>query len=107
MDEEPDAVLLRQLECLARSGIQVLPATEITKHFVLELDGFILLVERTASGFGQIGSPGLLTDSGFAALTWRGAASFFIAKNFERPATAEQVTAIRAFTAIVKNCIGG
>jgi hypothetical protein len=100
-------VIEQQLECLAAGGINILPATEISTHFVLERDGFIVLVERTADGFGRVGSAGLLTDHGFGALVWRGSQAFFIARNFEQPATAQQVSELRSFSGIVKNCIEG
>ncbi len=97
----------QQLECLAAASINILPATEITTHFVLERDGFIVLVERAPDGFGRIGSPGLLSEHGFAALVRRGEAAYFIAKNFEQPASDEQVTAVRAFSESVKKCLAG
>lgn len=105
--DAPGPALLRKLECLASAGIQLLPASEIETHFVLERDGFILLVERTDAGFGQIGSPGLLTPHGFAALTWRGTDPYFVAKDFQQAATPEEVAAARAFSGNVKNCIDG
>lgn len=103
--DTPQPALLRKLECLANAGVQLLPASEITTHFVLERNGFILLVERTIDGFGQIGSPGLLTNQGFAALMWQGSSPFFVAKHFQQPATPQEVAAAREFTVIVKNCI--
>jgi len=54
-------------------------------------------VERT--GAGGVGSAGILTGSGFAALVRRGERSYFIAKNFEREASPEQVEALRSFSA--------
>jgi len=95
----------RTLECLDTAGINIVPFAGASTHFVLESDGFILLVERTDDGFGNIGAPGLLTEHGFAALIWRGDESFFVAKNFEQPATEKQVEAARKFLQIVKNCI--
>ena len=44
---------------------------EITSHFILERDGFVVFVERRETGFGNIGAPGLMTEQGFAALIWR------------------------------------
>ena len=86
------------IERLAAAGIQVLPA-ELPQHFAFERDGFVCLVERAEDGFGQIGTPGLMTDYGFAVLVWRGAEAWFVAKGFEQRATAEQVEALRAFAA--------
>ena len=90
------------LERLVAAGIQLLPAVEITTHYVFERDGFVALVERTPDGFGGIGSPGILTGSGFAALVRRGERSYFVAKNFEQEASPEQVESLRRFAADLK-----
>jgi hypothetical protein len=91
-------VLQGQLERLVERGINLLPAAEITTHFLFERDGFIALVERRQDGFGKIGAPGLLvTEGGFAALVWKGAQPWFVAKGFEQRATDAQVASIRVF----------
>jgi hypothetical protein len=90
------------LERLAAARIQLLPAVEITTHYVFERDGFVALVERTPEGFGGIGSPGLLTGTGFAALIRRGDRSYFVAKNFEQEAAPEQVESLRRFSTDLK-----
>jgi len=83
------------LERLVAANIQLLPLTQIQRHWVLERDGFISLVERTADGgFGKIGAPGLLTDRGMAVLV----NGTFVAKGLELPASDEQVALLRAFT---------
>jgi hypothetical protein len=87
-----------KLERLAAAGIQLLPAQEITTHYVFERDGFVALVERTSDGFGGIGSAGLLTGNGFAALIERAGRTYFVAKNFELEARPEQVEALRRFS---------
>ena len=48
-----------KLEQLVAAGIQLLPATEITTHYIFERDGFVALVERSGEGFGGVGSAGL------------------------------------------------
>jgi hypothetical protein len=83
-------------EKLVAAGIQMIPA-EITSHFILERDGFVSFVERRENAFGNIGTPGLITDRGFAALIWRGDQAFFVGKGFEQPASPDQVQKIRAF----------
>jgi len=88
-----------KLERLAAAGIQLLPAMEITTHYIFERDGFVALVERTTDGFGGIGSAGILSGNGFAAWVERGARSYFIGKNFEQEARPEQVEALRSFSA--------
>ena len=90
--------MIEKLERLAAAGIQLLPALEITSHYVFERDGFVALVQRTTDGFGGAGSAGILTGSGFAALVQRGEGFYFIAKNFEQAASAEQVESLRRFS---------
>ena len=87
------------LERLAAAGIQLLPTVEITTHYVFERGGFVALVERTPGGFGGMGSAGLLTGSGFAALIRRGDRSYFVAKNFEQEARPEEVETLKRFSA--------
>jgi hypothetical protein len=88
--------LLEKLEKLAAAGIQIIPS-EITSHFILERDGFVAFVERREDGFGNSGTPGLMTERGFGALVWRGDQAFFVGRGFEQAASAEQVQKIRAF----------
>ena len=90
--------LAQKLEKLAAAGIQIIPA-EVTSHFILERDGFVSFVERREEAFGNIGTAGLMTERGFAALIWRGDQAFFVAKGLEQPALPEQVQQIRAFAA--------
>lgn len=94
--------MTENLERLVAAGIQLLPTLEITNHYVFERDGFVALVERRGEGFGGIGSAGRLTEKGIAPLIFRGAASFFVAKGFEEPATMEEVDMIRRFQADLK-----
>lgn len=87
----------RQLERLAAASIQLVAVPGIRSHYVFERGGFAALVERTESGFGQIGSAGLVTPDGLAVLIWRGEQPFFVRKAFERPAAPEEVEQLRAF----------
>ena len=96
-----EAVLRR----LVDANIQLLPTTRITTHFVFERDGFVSLVERRANGFGRVGTPGLLSEKGFAALIWRGENAFFAGKGTEQSATSEQVELIRKFAADLEAAI--
>jgi len=86
------------LERLTAAGIQLLPV-QLAGHFVFERGGFVCLVERAGGGFGNIGSPGLMTEKGFAALVSRGDHAWFVGKGLERAATAAQVREIRTFDA--------
>lgn len=87
------------LERLAAAGIQLLPTSDIATHYVFERGGFVAMVERLDHGFGTIGSPGLLTEWGFAALVWRQGKPWFVAKAHEYPAKDEQVEEARRFAA--------
>ena len=94
--------MTEKLERLVAAGIQLLPAVEITNHFVFERDGFVALVERRGNGFGGIGSAGRLTEKGIAPLVVRGEASYFVAKGYEQLASLDEVEQIRRFQADLK-----
>lgn len=99
-------LLLQQLERIAEHGIQLLSIPQITTHFVFERDGFAVLVERTAEGFGQIGSPGLLNQNGFHALVERGGHTLFVSKNVELPAPPEETRGARRLLADLRQALG-
>ena len=65
-------------------------------------DNLIALVERTAKGYGSIGSTGILTERGLAYLVWRDGQAFLAGKGFELAATDEQVAAVRRFSEDLK-----
>ena len=97
-----------QLERLVEKGIELLPAPEITTHFLFTRDGFVSLVERRGVDFGGIGAPGLLIEQGgFAALVWRGDHPVFVARGFEQPASAGEVEQIRRFATDLDYAIRG
>ncbi|HUJ50195.1 MAG TPA: hypothetical protein VLW25_08340 [Bryobacteraceae bacterium] len=85
-----------RIESLAAAGFQIVPA-DITSHFIVERDGFVAFIERRENNFGNIGSPGAMTERGFAALVWRGEQAFFVGKGFEQPAMAKEIQRLRAF----------
>jgi hypothetical protein len=92
-----DAALLAKLERVLAAGIELIPDLNITTHYVFARDGFASLVEKRDGGFGNIGTPGMVTENGFAVLVWRGEQGVFSGRGFEVMATGEQVAAIRAF----------
>jgi hypothetical protein len=96
--------VIERLERLAAAGIQIIPA-DITSHFILERDGFVVFVERRGEEFGNVGAPGLMTERGFAAMIWRGDAAYFVAKGFEQAATDEQAAKIHAFGDAVRDAL--
>ena len=84
------------------AGIELLPAPEVSSHFIFARDGFVALVERRGEAFGGIGSSGLLMEQGLAPLMWRGSRAFFVARGFEREASAEEVEKLKRFSADLK-----
>jgi hypothetical protein len=99
-------VSLQVLERLAAASIRIVPALDLTRHFLLERNGVVALVERSGDGFGKPGAPGLLTERGFAALVWRGDEAWFIAKGLEQPAKPEQVAELRRFADDLRQALG-
>ena len=89
--------MTEKFQKLVDANIQLLALPEITTHFVFERDGFIALVERVKDTFGRIGSAGLLSDKGMAALVWKNGSAFFIAKGFQQPATESDIEQLRLF----------
>ena len=92
-----DAALLAKLERILAAGIELVPDLNINTHYVFSRDGFASLVEKRDGRFGNVGTPGIVTEQGFAALLWRGKQGVFVGRGFELMATQEQVTAIRSF----------
>jgi hypothetical protein len=95
MDLSPE--VLARLESIAACGIQFLPVPQLGRFFVFERDGFVALVENRAGAFGDVGSPGRLTDRGFEVLVEREGRKFFIAKGYEEEATPEQAEKLYSF----------
>jgi hypothetical protein len=60
------------------------------------------IAQSKADGFG-LGSTGVMTEAGFAYLLWRDGQAYLVAHgSAETPATAEQVEAVRQFSADLK-----
>jgi hypothetical protein len=85
---------------LASVGIQLLSETHA--YAIFARDNLIALVERTAEGYGSIGSTGILTERGLAYLIWREGPALLAGKGFAQPATDEQVAAVRKFSEDLK-----
>ncbi len=94
-----------QLERIAAAGIQLLPVVDIQTHYVFYRDGFAALVERAEGGFGAVGSSGLLTEQGYAALVWRSGRAFFVGRTYERPAGDSEVQSLRRFAADLEQAV--
>lgn len=92
------------LDILAGAGIHLLPI-DLDRHFLFEREGFVALVERRANALGNVGAAGLLTETGLAPLVWRDAVPAFAGKGGDRPATPEQVDALRRFQSDLESAI--
>jgi len=92
-----DPVILEKLERILAAKIELVPDLNIATHYVFSRDGFASLVEKRNGAFGNVGTPGMVTEQGFAPLLWRGEQGVFVGRGFEVMATADQVAAIRAF----------
>jgi hypothetical protein len=85
---------------LGSTGIQLV--TETRAYAMFARDNLIALVERTAGGYGSIGSTGIMTEQGLAYLVWRDGRAFLAGKGFEMAAMDEQVAAVRRFSEDLK-----
>jgi len=92
------------LQRLAATGIQIVPS-DSESHFILEREGFVVLVERRDQGFGNTAAPMFLCERGFAALLWRDQRPYFVGKGFEMPAEEDQVRKLRSFAKDVENAL--
>jgi hypothetical protein len=98
--------LLTSLERLAAAGIRILPVPQIATHFVLERAGCVVLVERNEEGFGGVGSPGSLSDKGFAALVTRDGRDWFVGRDETRAATPEDAAEARRLYRDLREILG-
>ena len=85
---------------LGSTGIQLL--SETCAYAMFARDDLLALVERTADGYGSVGSTGMWTERGLAYLIWRDGQAFLAGKGFEQPATGEQVAAMHRFSEDLK-----
>ena len=92
-------------ERLASLNIQV--AAEGPKHFVFVRENCVALVERAGTGYGSMGSTGVMTESGLVYLVWRENRPFLAGKSGERPAEAAEVESIRRFSEDLKTALSG
>jgi hypothetical protein len=85
-----------QLERIAAAEIELIPAAEVSSHFLFTRDGCVVLVERRGEGFGEVGSPGKLVErGGFAALVRREGQDWWVGKGEERRAEPGEAEAAR------------
>ena len=75
-------------------------------HFVFVRDGCCVVVERRGDGFGAVGSPGLLNESGFAALVARDGGDWVVGKSESRIATQAEASAARRLYRELREILG-
>jgi hypothetical protein len=88
---------------LGSTGIQLL--SETRGYAMFARDNLVALVERTAEGYGSIGSTGVFTSRGIAYLVWREGRAYLSGKGFEEIASEEQVAAVRRFSEELKQAL--
>ena len=88
---------------LAHRNIQLL--AEAKAHYLFGRDTCVALVERAETGFGSIGSTGIMTANGLAYLMWRDGRAWLAGKGGESAADAAQVEAIRRFSEDLKQAL--
>jgi hypothetical protein len=93
------------LDRLAAAGFRCLPLENLRGHFVFERGGYVALVEKTESGFGSVGNPGILTENGFAVLVRKDGGFAFVSKETSVKASPEQVRQAREFTAELRRAL--
>ena len=89
---------------LAERRIELLAETK--SHFLFGRVTCIALVERNGSGFGSIGSTGVMTESGLAYLVQHEQGARLAGKGGASEASAGQIDAIRRFSEDLKTALG-
>jgi hypothetical protein len=106
--------LVRALEALAAKGIEILPIqpppngkSALDRHFVLFRAGYAALVERTESGFGRVGTAGIVTPNGLAMLVERDGGARFVIREHEQAPEPGEIDELRQFQADLIQAITG
>jgi hypothetical protein len=109
--------LLRIFEALAAKGIELVPIqsppngnSSLDRHFVFFRAGYAALVERRDTGFGRVGTAGIVTEHGLAMLVdseaGNGQAAFVI-RDHRQLAEPGEIDELRQFQADLVQAIGG
>ena len=88
---------------LRERGIEVV--AEGNGRAVLARDNCVALAELSDTGFGSVGSTGMMSAAGLAFLVWREGKAYLAAKGNEAEADVAQVDAIRRFSADLKSAL--
>ncbi len=88
---------------LTSRGIELL--SETPSFAIFARANLIALVERAPSGYGSIGSTGMMTENGLAYLVWRNGRALLAGKGFELDARDDDVEAIRQFSEDLKSAL--
>lgn len=102
--------LLRIFEALAAKGIELLPIQSppngkgaLDHHFVFFRAGYAALVERRDTGFGRVGTAGIVTEHGLAMLVDGDA---FVIRDHRQAAEPGEIEELRQFQADLVQAIG-
>ena len=100
--------ILATLQRLADLDFELLPMPELTNYYVVSRGEFVAMVERREDGaFGSSGNPGKIGERGFALFVRRGDRAVFASKGHEDLASPEDVVAVQAFAAELKQALSG
>jgi hypothetical protein len=100
--------ILATLQRLADFGFELQPTPELTKYYIISRGEFVAMVERREDGsFGSSGNPGKVGERGFALFVRRGDRAVFASKRHEVLATLEEIVAVQAFAAELKQALSG
>ena len=98
--------VLKVLEALTAKQIELLPIRPqpngtgtLDRHFVFFRNGYAALVERTPSGFGRVGTAGIVTEHGLAMLMEREGGPRFVIRDHEQAAEPGEIDELRQFQA--------
>lgn len=98
--------ILATLQRLADLNFELLPMPEITTHYVVSRGEFVAMVARRENGsFGSSGNPGKVGERGLALFVRRDDRMVFASKGFEELATPEEIEAVQAFAAELKQAL--
>jgi hypothetical protein len=96
---------LSKLERLAAGGFCIVPTPGVDRYFLIEKGDYYALVQRTPTGLGEVGSPGIMTPQGFAPLVQSDNECAFVCRSYRHAASPAQVASARDFFTQLKQAL--
>lgn len=93
------------LDRLAAKDILPIQEIQLNHYFFVARGSCAALIEHRDYGVRRVGASGFLSERGLAMLVWRGPSPFLVVKDWNRPATPEEVEALRTFSADVREAL--